>query len=291
MAKHSKQILIQKGTGEMVPFEAERLRNSLKRSGADEDSVDLIVSEITENLQPGTNTKKIYQQAFRMLKKNKRSNAARYKLKRAIMELGPTGYAFEKFIGRLFQHLGYQTQVGVVVEGKCVSHEIDVIADNDTERLLIECKYHNLSGDKSDVKVPLYIHSRFNDVVPTWQAELGDSKRLKAWIATNTNFSTDAIAYGNCAGLGLLSWSYPKGNGLKELIDRSGLFPVTCLTSLTWKEKDQLLEQGVMLSRDIHKEPTVLEPLRLSSNRSANVLKECSELYEQSMNGNGKNEA
>lgn len=266
----------------MAPFEPERLRNSLKRSGANEDSIDLIVSEITNKLEEGTSTKKIYQQAFRMLKKAKPSNAARYKLKRAIMELGPTGYAFEKFIGRVFDHLGYNTTVSVVVQGKCVSHEVDVMAENENERLLIECKYHNRSGDKSDVKVPLYIHSRFNDVAHTWQEELQGSKELKAWIATNTQFSVDAIAYGNCVGLGLLSWAYPEGNGLKDLIDRLALFPITCLTSLTWKEKDLLLEQGVMLSRDIYKDPEVLTILKLSKNRTDNTLKECTELYQQS---------
>lgn len=267
----------------MAPFEPERLRNSLKRSGANEDSIDLIVSQITDNLEEGTSTKKIYQQAFRMLKKNKPSNAARYKLKRAIMELGPTGYAFEKFIGKLFEHLGYTTEVSVSVEGKCVSHEVDVVAENDMERLMIECKYHNRSGDKSDVKVPLYIHSRFNDVAYTWDEELkGTGKKLKGWIATNTQFSVDAIDYGNCVGLGLLSWAYPKGNGLKDLIDRLGLFPVTCLTSLTWKEKDVLLDEGVMLSREIHKNPELLNSLKLSKNRTNNTLKECAELYEQS---------
>lgn len=268
----------------MAPFEPERLRNSLKRSGANEDSIDLIVSQITDNLEEGTSTKKIYQQAFRMLKKSKPSTAARYKLKRAIMELGPTGYAFEKFIGRLFGHLGYSTNVSVVVQGKCVSHEIDVVAENDTERLLIECKYHNRSGDKSDVKVPLYIHSRFNDVAYTWEEELKDSgKKMKGWIATNTQFSVDAIEYGSCVGLGLLSWDYPRGNALKDLIDRLGLFPITCLTSLTWKEKDTLLEEGVMLSREIHKDPQLLGPLKLSKNRTVSTLKECAELYEQSI--------
>lgn len=269
----------------MAPFEPDKLRNSLRRSGASEDSIDLIVSEITEHLKEGDTTKRIYQQAFRMLKKAKPSNAARYKLKRAIMELGPTGYAFEKFIGRVFEHLGYTTTVSVFVQGKCVSHEVDVMAENDTERLLIECKYHNRSGDKSDVKVPLYIHSRFNDVAYTWEEELKGSKKLKGWVATNTQFSVDAIAYGNCVGLGLLSWAYPQGNGLKDLIDRLGLFPITCLTSLTWKEKDTLLDQGVMLSRDICKNPELLSSIKLSKNRTSNTLKECAELYEQSING------
>ena len=81
------------------------------------------------------------------------------------MELGPSGFPFEKFISKLFEVQKYSVQTGQFVKGKCVTHEIDVIARKENEIVLAECKYRNTQGITVDVKTPLYIHSRFEDVL------------------------------------------------------------------------------------------------------------------------------
>ena len=50
------------------------------------------------------------------------------------MDLGPTGYPFEDYVAEILKTEGYQTQVRQVLEGNCVSHEIDVIAQKKTKR-------------------------------------------------------------------------------------------------------------------------------------------------------------
>ena len=80
------------------------------------------------------------------------------------MELGPAGYPFERFIGAILEHQGYHVEVGQLVKGYCVRHEVDVIADRDDRRYMVECKFHTRQAHNSDVKVSLYIHSRFNDI-------------------------------------------------------------------------------------------------------------------------------
>ena len=118
--------------------------------------IDNILYKIESILYDGITTKQIYQTAFDLLKKDSRSNAGRYNLKRAIMALGPSGFPFEQYIESVFEQQGYKVKVNQFLEGVCVTHEIDVLAENDRHVLLIECKYHNKQGLFSDVKVPLY---------------------------------------------------------------------------------------------------------------------------------------
>src|SRR5690606_34808135 len=164
-------------------------------------------------------TKKIYQMAFNMLKSRSRISASKYKLKKSLMELGPTGFPFEKLVGKLMEFEGYSTQVGVIVQGNCVSHEIDVIAEKESNHYVIECKYHSDQGRFCNVKIPLYVHSRYLDIKHGWENEPVHAGKLhRGGLYTNTRFTTDAIQYGTCVGLMLVSWDYPQKKSLKERI-------------------------------------------------------------------------
>lgn len=274
-----KEILVTKSSGDLVNFSDAKLKASLMRSGATTEQANNILDLVVAQLYPGISTKKIYRLAFDLLKKGPRSIAARYHLKQGIMELGPSGYPFEKFIGAMFERQGYKVQVGVVMEGKCVSHEVDVLAETDTEEIMVECKYHNLPGIFCDVKVPLYIHSRFRDIAhKKEELNLTNGRKHDGWLVTNTRFSTDAIQYGNCAGLKLLGWDYPFKNSLKDIIDRENLYPLTCLTSLTKPEKVELLEMKVVLCKELHEKPILLEKAGIKPSRIAAVLEELEQL-------------
>ena len=122
-------IHIVKYSGETVPFSEDKLRNSLKRSGAHPDLIDKILLRVKEELYEGITTKELYNRAYALLKKSKPISASRYKLKKAIYELGPTGFPFEKFINAILHYSGYRTEVSKVLSGRCVEHEIDVIAE------------------------------------------------------------------------------------------------------------------------------------------------------------------
>ena len=155
---------ITKASGKQAPFQEEKLKKSLRRSGATNDMIDTIAQEVKKYLYEGMPTKKIYKLAFRMLKKHPKPFAAKYKLKPAIMELGPSGYPFEKYMGEVLKHNGFSVKIGEVVKGSCVNHEIDVMAKKDNRLYLIECKYHNAPGTICNVKIPLYIEARFRDI-------------------------------------------------------------------------------------------------------------------------------
>ncbi|MCF8258833.1 MAG: restriction endonuclease [Flavobacteriales bacterium] len=266
-------LRVTKVSGDVVPFDEHKLVHSLERSGASESIINEVLNEVRGHLYEGIPTKQIYRIAFAILKKRTASSAARYQLKSAIAELGPTGYPFERLVGALFEHQGYRVQVGQLVQGRCVQHEVDVIAEKDGTRYMMECKFHADPDRKADVKVPLYIRSRFVDVMEAWrQTEPGLD--YVGWVVTNARFTSDALDYGRCIGLQLLSWDYPHHGSLKERVDGSKLLPITCLTTLKKTEKQQLLENGVIFCRDIHADPETLNGIGLPLSRNAKVMNE-----------------
>lgn len=270
---------IVKHSGDIVDFDPEKLKKSLIKSGASKIVVDDILNKIGKEIYEGISTKEIYKRAFSLLKKEANSHAARYNLRAALQLLGPAGFFFEKYIARLFAAEGYVTVTNLILKGKCVSHEIDVLAKKDNTIVMIECKFHSRREATSDVKVPLYVLSRFSDLKEKQHVifSLKDTVS-KCWIATNNRFTSDAIDFAKCSGLNLLSWDYPKDNNLKTKNDIDCLYPVTCLTTLSIAEKDKLLILDVLLVKELVNNSDKLEKIGLSSNRVKNVLKEAREL-------------
>ena len=97
-------------------------------------------------------------------------------------------------------------------------------------------------------------------------------------VATNTRFSSDSIAYAECAGLHLLGWDHPAGNGLKDIIDREKIYPVTVLNSLTKQQKQTLLNAGIVICRDISKDPDILNVLNIDQAKRKKILTEIEHL-------------
>lgn len=275
----NQQIPVIKKSGESVPFNPEKLRRSLLKAGAGKQDIEEINREILTILKPGISTSEIYRKAYKMLRTREHGVAARYRLKEAIFELGPTGYPFEKFVGALLRFQGYRVKTGVIVEGLCVQHEVDVVASSGNETIMAECKFHSDPGRKSDVKVPLYIDSRFRDIRKRRERD-GNKSLFHAWLVTNSRFTGDALDYGTCSGLKLISWDYPQSGSLRQRIDLAGLFPVTCLGTLTRGQKKKILEQDVVLCRELLGNNAVLEKSGIDMRRKSMVLKEVRSLVQ-----------
>lgn len=278
-----KNFVIKKESGEMESFSRTKLIHSLHRSGADSDVIDSIADDVESWIYDGITSKKIYARAFALLRKKQLGIAARYKLKNAMMELGPTGYPFEYFMGQVFKLQGFNVQVGQVLQGHCVTHEVDVIATLGKEQHFIECKYYQHTGKNANVQVPLYIRSRVDDLI-RYRKDLPEYAgfTFHGGVVTNTRFTSDAISFGECTGLKLLSWDYPKGNGLREIIDRERIFPITVLTTLTLAEKQKLMDKGVVICSQIFEIPNLLIDTGIDKNRQKKVMNEIKFLCPQS---------
>jgi len=165
-------ISITKKSGETEAFDAEKLKQPLVRSGASQTDAEYVTGIICKNIVDGMSTHKVYSQAYNLLRKQSGKVAGRYRLKKAIFDMGPTGYPFEILVGELIKLKGFTTQTGLVMDGNCVQHEVDVFATKIDKTIFVECKFHNDVRRKSDVKVALYVNSRFHDLKKKYEQTL-----------------------------------------------------------------------------------------------------------------------
>ena len=265
---------VTKFNGEIELWDSKKLEDSLLKARANPNLIVKIISHVESELKDGMTTKDIYRHAFELLEREERPAAIRYSLKRAVMELGPTGFAFEKFVAEIFRAKGYDTVVDVEMLGGCVPHEVDVVAWNENKLIVVEAKFHNQIGLKSDLKVVLYIKARFDDLAQT-VFDYGKKRTIdESWLVTNTKFSKQAITYAECKDMKLVGWNYPEKGNLQDLIIDTGLHPITCLTSITPKEEKLLMEAGVVLCKQAKGNLDIVKQAGLSDERIQKMIEE-----------------
>lgn len=269
----AKPILVKKENGELEAFDPGKLVHSLQRSGANARSVNEILREVRSGLKQGMMTRDIYKFAYDRLRQIEKPVAMRYSLKRAVLDLGPSGFPFEDFVAEIFRAKGYTAETGVIMQGSCVEHEVDIVAHNTKKYLVGEVKFHNQLGMKSDLKVALYVDSRVQDL-QKYRSERGERRIDEGWLITNTKFSKAAVQYANCRGLKVLSWTYPRYGNLQDLIEETRIHPITALPSLTRQDRNLLLEKKVVLCKTISENEESLKSIGISGAKLKRVLDE-----------------
>ncbi|MDP2651303.1 MAG: ATP cone domain-containing protein [bacterium] len=279
LVSNATETLVVKASGKREVYNPEKLRESLLNSGASEKVADEVVEHISGELYNEISTDDIYRHAFNILKHLEGKVARSYSLRRAVMELGPSGFPFENFVAEIMKVKGFKTLTGQEVLGQCVPHEVDVVAWNEEKLIMIEAKFHNELGSKSDLKVALYIKARFDDLADNVFNYGGrDRKVTDSWLVTNTKFSSTAIHYGVCKNLTMIGWNYPKIGNLQEMIEEEALHPITCLTSLSSDEKKSLVGAGMVLCSNVRDNRKMLEQVLGSASKSQEVLNEIKEI-------------
>ena len=251
-------IHVIKADGHRVPFDPSKIEATCIRAGASTALAKTILQSISGKLYEGINTREIYKMVLSALADETAHPEIkhRYRLKESIMLMGPTGFNFESYIAQILEGHGYKIEsIRTKLKGRCVEHEVDLIALSPTEtrRIIVECKYHNFSGAYTGLKEALYTHARFLD--------LNEDKRQldDEMLISNTKISQDALQFAKCVGQHVLSWRYPPERGLERLIEEKGLYPMTIL-QLNAYELKAFAKISLMVARDILK----FEPRQIS---------------------------
>jgi hypothetical protein len=143
-----------KASGVMEPFDEEKLRKSLRRSGAEDALINQIIRELSDQWHDGITTKSIFKRAFKMLKRRNRPYAARYTLKQAMFDFGPSGFPFEDFVAEVLKSQGYEVETRKILPGACIRHEMDVVAQKENLVLSVGAsEYIDNSKDKFTEKI------------------------------------------------------------------------------------------------------------------------------------------
>jgi hypothetical protein len=254
-----KNHIILKSSGEQEHFSEEKINKFLLNAGVNPDIAREAIGDLEQKISEVHSTSDIHLNVAEYLKKHAPiNNYYNFSLKRAVMSLGPTGHPFEHLISEIFQEQGFRTEVGVVALGKCVTHEIDVVAYQDKLQYFIECKFHNTPGVRTDIQVALYTYARFLDVKFAMEQIHGQEKTYLPWLITNTKVTSEVFDYGDCTDMKVTAWYYPEGEGLRDLIVNSCLHPITLLYHLSDRKVTELLNRNIVtfssLKRAIQKD-------------------------------------
>ncbi len=233
-------IYVVKADGRREPFSEEKVERTLRRVGAPRELWSKVLEKVRASLYDGISTREIYKVVMDELRRLEHPSSERIRLKEAMMSLGPAGFTFETFMAEVFSSMGYSVERGISLDGRCATHEIDLLL-NGVE--LVECKYHNQPGIYTGLKEAMYTEMRALDLRDAGIKVEG------VWLVTNTKFSNDAKRFARCRGMKLLGWREPEEAGLEEIIERTKLYPVTMLTSLTQEEFEILGMQGIVTLR------------------------------------------
>lgn len=269
-----KPLYVVKLNGTKEIFSEEKLANSMMNCGASKKNAIYVVSKVKEKLYPFITTQKIYALACQYLSKKSYLDAATYNLKKAIRGLGPSGYHFEKFMGRIFEAKGYQVKFNKVLQGRCVRHEVDFIAKRDDHHIFAECKFHRMQGKKNDIKTALYVYARSLDLKESEKCPPFDD----FYLVSNTGFSKDAIKYAHCSGLKLFGLNYPDKESVSNIVTRYRLHPISSLKKLRVRDRKELLEKDIITCKELIQNIDYLDELGLTQREQNLVLEEAKRL-------------
>jgi hypothetical protein len=261
-------ITVIKATGQKEEFSEEKVKRSIERAGIPQDIRPQVLAHVKSKLRDNIPTSEIYHHILEFLAASPTPYArAKYSLKQAIMDLGPTGYPFEDFVSEILKTQGFKTLVRQHLHGGCISHEIDVVGQREHEKIMVEAKFHNNPGVHTDVHVAMYTKARFDDIKEK-------NNLTGAWLITNTKVTIDALAYGACVGMHVIGWSYPEKGSLRDLIEQAHLTPITALHTLPQNFREQLIANGTVLTKDLCDNPHKLDVLNLPHEKKQQVLAE-----------------
>ena len=259
---------VYKADGTREPYDPGKVLGSIRRAGVPKELQQRTLRTVEAKLYDGIPTHDIFNTISRELAQSPNPYAkSKYSLKQSIMLLGPTGYPFEDYVAKIFEEQGYTALTRQILLGKCVAHETDVILEKDNKKILIEAKFHNNPGTRSDIKVALYVKARFDDLKVKHKFD-------EVWVVTNTKTTTDANAYADCVGLKVISWNYPETASLRGFIESGNLYPVTILMSLSADQKARLLANHIVLCKDINENKDLLTLLTLTREKAKEVIQE-----------------
>lgn len=240
-------LFVVKRDGNLEPYSEEKVIHTMNRVGVPAFLQPEVLSHVRAQFKGEyISTDALFKHVFEFLKKTDKKSGLRLNLRRGILDLGPTGFPFERYLARIFQDMGYKTTVDAHLMGECVTHEIDIILEKDGLREIVEVKFHNELEKKTDVHVALYTYARFLDLKTKHKID-------NVWIITNTKLTSDAVIYSQCKNIKMLGWNYPSKDNLQYFVEKPQMYPVTILTDLTAEEKRILIEDNIILCRDLLK--------------------------------------
>lgn len=239
-----------KANGAKQLFDREKIVQTCLRMGLSREVALQVAEQVEHKLYEGITTQEILQLVFALMSKPKPAVKHVFDLKYGISLMEPKP-EFEMFVRVVLAQSGFQVTPNTVLRGLCGEHEVDAIATKDGLTHLVEAKhhvnYHALTGlDESRIARAI-----MEDVADAYRSGATEIKIDRAMIVTNTKYSDHALVYGGCRGILQVGWASPEGFGLKDIVEKYKLYPLSCLRGLDKETRLRLVEAGIVLIKQL----------------------------------------
>ena len=243
-------VLVTKANGYKQPFDRNKVVQTCLRMGASPQVADKVAGMVERRLYAGISTREILQLTFRFMRKYKPTVKHLLDLRKGLSMMEPKP-EFETYIRTLLANSGYEVESNRILRGKCGEHEVDAIAKKDGVTYFVEVKhhysYHTLTGlDESRIAQAI-----LEDANDGYLLGMSTLKIDRAMIVTNTRYSDHAIQYGSCKNILQIGWSSPHTLGLRDMVQNSALYPLSCLRGIKYETRMRLVNSGIVLVKQL----------------------------------------
>lgn len=245
-------MIVKKARGGEEKYKSYKVVRSCRVSGFSKSQGKTIEKRARERIGGEIDAKELEKIIYQEMKKFNEKFAMKFRLRESIAALDPNKHEFELFIARLFQEMGYKAERSPKPkpEGKCIEHEIDVLAKKGDKTHIIECKHHYHYHRFTGLGVPMREFARLLDLREGYQKGKKHSiNPKKCWVFTNTKLSQHAKDYSQCQGIELIGWNYPE-ESLAKLAEKFKVYPATILM-IDEKTRKELSKHKILTVRDL----------------------------------------
>jgi hypothetical protein len=243
-------VNVTKWDGRIEPFSKNKLLRTVMRVGASRKVALIVVDTISKEAYDGITTKEILDRTFSLLKDYEPIVNLLKDLRTALKNI-KSFPDFEEYVRLLLGSHGYKVSPNIVIQGFCVTHEIDGVLEKNGRKLYLEAKHHSEPHISTPFNVTLSVKAKWDDIEHGFREGLNDYHFDSVLIVCNTRLTKHAEKYARCVGLEHIGWNSPTDSGIESLIAKTNFYPVTILKSLTNEEYDLLSAQGILSIKQI----------------------------------------
>lgn len=243
-------VNIRKWDGNLEPFDRGKVIRTCHRLKLSNYDAEEVADQIEKRLFEGIESKKIIDMIFEFGKRHRSRLGHMVDLREAMAMMRPKP-DFEQFVALLLEYDGYKTATNQILMGKCVDHEIDVVATRGDDTIYVEVKHHTQFHTFTGMDVFLQMNSTFEDLKEGYLAGNHKFNFTRCMVVLNTRISEHARRYAECRGIGAMGWGVPERAGIETHIHDKELYPVTIFKGVEPGVFAKLGDSGIFTIRQI----------------------------------------
>jgi hypothetical protein len=243
-------VFVTKANGFRQPFDREKIVQTCLRMGLTREAALEVARQVEGKLYDNISTNEILKIVFALIRKQRPAVKHVFDLKYGISLMEPKP-EFEMFVRALLMYSGFQVKPNTILKGLCGEHELDAIAAQDGLTYLVEAKHHSAYHALTGLDESRIARAIIEDVTDGYKQGTTTIKVDRAMIVTNTRYSEHAVAYGGCRNILQIGWTSPDGFGLRDIVEKNRLYPLSCLKTLKTQTRLRLVYMGIVLIKQL----------------------------------------